>query len=277
MATRAGHGDASAGTGGETVTAAVARGGPFKGQRLLKVLVGSGAKIGLFISPFLLVGLLLNIVYPSAFDVGGPSAALRVVSIVVLIPGLTIWAWSVALILRKVPRGELITNGPYSIVKHPLYTGVALLVLPWIGFLFNTWLGAVIGIILYIGSRIFAPAEEAELPGNVNDLSAAREHVLAVIRSFAENMPTLADGGYEGAGHGILTPVKKPARIKELDINSRTRNALIRSRRCLGERGFALLTQRWQTLQHVTASPGKIGQIARAALVLVLFEHKMLT
>jgi len=30
-------------------------------------------------------------------------------------------------------------------------------------------------------------------------------------------------------------------------------------------------------LQHVTASPGKIGQIARAALVLVLFEHKMLT
>ncbi len=41
------------------------------------------------------------------------------------------------------------------------------------------------------------------------------------------------------------------------------------------ERGFALLKQRWQILQHVTASPGKIGQIARAALVLV--EHKMLT
>lgn len=65
--------------------------------------------------------------------------------------------------------------------------------------------------------------------------------------------------------------------MKELDINARTRNALIRSTRCMGERGFALLTQRWQTLQHITASPGKIGQIARAALVLVLFEHKMLT
>jgi hypothetical protein len=32
-----------------------------------------------------------------------------------------------------------------------------------------------------------------------------------------------------------------------------------------------------RSLQHITASPGKIGQIARAALVLVLFEHKMLT
>ena len=29
-----------------------------------------------------------------------------------------------------------------------------------------------------------------------------------------------------------------------------------------------------RSLQHVTASPGKIGQIARAAFVLVLFEHK---
>ena len=115
------------------------------------------------------------------------------------------------------------------------------------------------------------------LPGNVNDLAAARESVLETLRLFVEKMPALADGGYEGAGHGILTPVKKPAGMKELDINARTRNALIRSVRCLGERGFAILTQRWQTLQHVTMSPGKIGQIARAALVLTLFEHKMLT
>jgi hypothetical protein len=62
--------------------------------------------------------------------------------------------------------------------------------------------------------------------------------------------------------------------VKELDLNARTRNALIRSTRCLGERGFALLTQRCQTLQHVTASPGKIGQIARAVLVLTYSSTK---
>jgi hypothetical protein len=87
-------------------------------------------------------------------------------------------------------------------------------------------------------------------------------------------MPVLADPGYEGAGHGVHVPVKKPAGVKELDIGTRARNALLRSVRCLGERGFALLTQRWKTLQHVTASPGRIGLIARAVLVLVLFEHK---
>ena len=129
----------------------------------LKALIGSGDKIGLFTLPFLLVGLILNVVYPSVFQVGGPPTALGVISVVVLIAGVTIWAWSVVLILTRVPRGELITSGPYAVVKHPLYTAVALLVLPSIGFLFNTWLGALIGIILYIGSRRFAPAEEAAL------------------------------------------------------------------------------------------------------------------
>jgi hypothetical protein len=84
-----------------------------------------------------------------------------------------------------------------------------------------------------------------------------------VLRPFLGAMPVLADPGYEGAGHGVHVPVKKPAGVKELDINTRARNALLRSVRCLGERGFALLTQRWRTLQHVTASPGRIGLIAR--------------
>src|SRR5580692_10482832 len=61
------------------------------------------------------------------------------------------------------------------------------------------------------------------------------------------------------AGNGVYVPVKKPAGVKELDIDTRARNALLRSVRCLGERGFALLTQRWKTLQHVTASPRRIG------------------
>ncbi len=52
------------------------------------------------------------------------------------------------------------------------------------------------------------------LPGNVNDLSAARENVLAVLRPFVGLMPALADAGYEGAGHGVHTPVKKPAGMK---------------------------------------------------------------
>jgi hypothetical protein len=66
-------------------------------------------------------------------------------------------------------------------------------------------------------------------------------------------------------------------RAWSLDISTRTRNAIQRSLRCLGERGFALLNQRWRTLQHITASSSKIGDIARAALVLTHFGHGYIT
>jgi len=115
-------------------------------------------------------------------------------------------------------------------------------------------------------------------PGSVHDLTAARTHALpALYHAAAIGLPTLADPGYDGAGIGILIPVKQPTGGRELDINTRTRNALQRSLRCLGERGFALLNQRWRTLQHITASPSKIGDIARAALVLTHFEHGYIT
>ena len=115
-----------------------------------------------------------------------------------------------------------------------------------------------------------SPAE----PGHVHDITAARAHALpALYQAAATGLPALADPGYEGAGLGILIPVRQPPGGRELDVNNRTRNALQRSLRCLGERGFALLTQRWRTLQHVTASPSKITGIAQAALVLTHFEH----
>jgi protein-S-isoprenylcysteine O-methyltransferase Ste14 len=58
---------------------------------------------------------------------------------------------------------ELITTGPFAMVRHPLYTGVAFLVLPWIGFLADTWLGLAVGLALYLGSRLYSPQEEETL------------------------------------------------------------------------------------------------------------------
>jgi hypothetical protein len=118
------------------------------------------------------------------------------------------------------------------------------------------------------------PAE----PGSVHDITAARLHALpALYRVAALGMPCLADSGYEGAGIGVLTPVKKPAGNQELDTGTRTRNALLRDLRCRGERGFALLTQRWAALQHITADPDRTTEITRAALVLTQYEHKYIS
>ena len=64
---------------------------------------------------------------------------------------------------------------------------------------------------------------------------------------------------------------------KQVDLwYYRTYNALLRGLRCLGERGLALLTDAGAP-STITASPRKIGDIVKAALVLTHFEHGRLT
>jgi hypothetical protein len=116
-------------------------------------------------------------------------------------------------------------------------------------------------------------------PGHLHDLTCAEQHDIIGALCWAASqlhLPALADSGYEGAGHGIHVPVKQPADGRRLAVDNRAYNTLLRSLRCLGERGFALLTGRWHALRHTTASPRSVGDIVRAALVLTQFEYRYL-
>jgi hypothetical protein len=113
-------------------------------------------------------------------------------------------------------------------------------------------------------------------PGHLHDLTVAHDTgVIATLNWAASqlNLPTLADSGYDGAGQGIKTPIKQPAGGQSLAPDNQAYNTLLRSTRCLGERGFALLTGRWRALQRVTISPRRIGELAQAALVLTRIEN----
>jgi hypothetical protein len=108
-------------------------------------------------------------------------------------------------------------------------------------------------------------------PGSTPDITVARIHaLLALYKAAADGLPTLADKGYIGAGIGVLIPVRRPKGKSEqaLHVDTRMFNTLLRQVRALGERTAAELKQRWRTLQYVTLNPSRIGDIARAALVL---------
>jgi protein-S-isoprenylcysteine O-methyltransferase Ste14 len=92
------------------------------------------------------------------FGTGGVIAG-----VVLLALGVPIWLTSVAQILVHVPRGELITTGPFALVLHPIYTSVALLVIPGCGLVFDSWIGFAIGAVLYVSQRLFARGEERDL------------------------------------------------------------------------------------------------------------------
>jgi hypothetical protein len=46
----------------------------------------------------------------------------------------------------------------------------------------------------------------------------------------------------------VLAPIPRRADGVPLNIDQRTYNKLLRGLRCLGERGFALLVERWKAL-----------------------------
>jgi hypothetical protein len=118
------------------------------------------------------------------------------------------------------------------------------------------------------------------LPGHLHDLTCTEHRDITATLYWADSrllhLPTLADPGYEGAGQGIHTQVKQPSDGRRLAIDNRAYNTLLRSLRRLGERGFALLTGRWYSLHHTTASPRSLDDIVRAALVLTQFEYRYL-
>jgi hypothetical protein len=116
-------------------------------------------------------------------------------------------------------------------------------------------------------------------PGHLHDWSCAQSHDIPGALYWAAsqlNLPTLADAGYDGAGHGIYTPYKQPTDGARLAPDNRAYNALLRAKRALGERGFAILTGRWRALRHTTASPRNVGDIVRAGVVLTQFEYRYL-
>ena len=129
---------------------------------MLKLLTGSGDKIGPFVLPFIILGFILNFIFPALFTLP-PSQHVHIFGLILLILGLIVCLWSQILILIKVPKKQLITKGPYVLVKHPLYTGASFLVLPALGFILNNWLGLLFGIILYIATRMYRPEEEKRM------------------------------------------------------------------------------------------------------------------
>ncbi|AXB42472.1 transposase family protein [Amycolatopsis albispora] len=120
-----------------------------------------------------------------------------------------------------------------------------------------------------------------QLPGTVNDLTAARTHGIIgpLCAAAAHGLTILADKAYHAAGIGIRTPFKgapgnHPLHGRPLHIDQHSHNTLHNSLRARGERAAALLKTRWRALQRVTLSPSHIGTIIKAALVLTQLEHQ---
>jgi protein-S-isoprenylcysteine O-methyltransferase Ste14 len=128
----------------------------------MKALVGAGDRIMAVTLPAAVLGLAANMRWPALFHLGFGATG-TVVGIVLLAIGIPLWLSSVVELLVCVPKGKLITGGPFALMLHPVYTSVALLVIPGCGLLFDSGLGFAVGIVLYVSARHFERSEERDL------------------------------------------------------------------------------------------------------------------
>ncbi len=129
---------------------------------MLRTLVGSGHKITAATLPFAAAAIAANVIWPHVFalNLGRTPVA---VGAALLAVGVPIWLTSAVQVAVHVPRGKLITTGPFAVARHPLYTSVALLVIPGAGLLFHSWIGVPIGAVLYAFARAWSGEEEQAL------------------------------------------------------------------------------------------------------------------
>jgi hypothetical protein len=116
-------------------------------------------------------------------------------------------------------------------------------------------------------------------PGREHDTTCARRHgLIDALNRLAAGLGvlTLVDLGYENAGDGFRHPVKKPAG-GELTEAQQTFNKVIRGVHGVCERANSLLKTTFKALQRVSLDPGRITQIAAAALVLLQLEYDRTT
>jgi len=112
-------------------------------------------------------------------------------------------------------------------------------------------------------------------PGREHDTTALREHseMLPLLTVWTdEQLRVLGDLGYEGEADTITVAFKKPKGGQLTDVQ-KTYNKVHNGIRAIGERGNSLLKTTFKALRNVSLCPWKIGQIARAALVLLHVEH----
>ena len=76
-------------------------------------------------------------------------------------------------LLLGFPKGRLVHTGAYGVVRNPIYASVALLILPGVALLTQTWVYPVVSVFLIAGVMIFIPTEERALRKTFGDEYAA--------------------------------------------------------------------------------------------------------
>ena len=77
-----------------------------------------------------------------------------------LVAGIVVYVYSLRIFNRGYRKGQLVVDGPYSIVRHPIYAAWILLICPGFVLFFRSWLMLFVPLVAYVSFKAYIHKED---------------------------------------------------------------------------------------------------------------------
>jgi protein-S-isoprenylcysteine O-methyltransferase Ste14 len=125
---------------------------------------GIGPKLALISLPFIILSLVIMYMYPGFFNLEFlDNRYAQFAGGLLLGLGLVLWGASAATFITGYKKGRLITRGPYSLCRNPIYSSVILFMIPGIGLVHHSGLILSIALVIYINFKVSIHGESRVL------------------------------------------------------------------------------------------------------------------
>jgi len=131
---------------------------------------GIGPRFALFSFLYFLFALIIHLIFYPMFVIESvPYTLLVIIGIFLISIGIPIWILSAKTIVKGFSQGKLMTEGVYSICRHPLYGNGIFFTFPGILLFFKSYMLLTLPLFMYVLFRKLISAEEAYLSEQFGD------------------------------------------------------------------------------------------------------------
>ncbi len=125
---------------------------------------GVGPRLIVLSLPYVALAAILHFCFPAVFLVSRTfHPAFPIAGSVLIAGGIVLWASGGRVIHRAFNEGRLLTSGPYAIVRHPIYSGFIVFIVPGIALWLRSWLLLTVPVVAAILFVVLIRDEERYL------------------------------------------------------------------------------------------------------------------
>jgi protein-S-isoprenylcysteine O-methyltransferase Ste14 len=153
-------------------------------------LFGCGPKLAFISLPYILLSIAIMVKYPEFLSFRALNfLPLRMLGVIWGIIGLAFWIYSAIYFLKNFKPGVLLTTGPFSLCRNPIYSAIIVFIIPATGIFLCSGLILSISAVLYIGFKLTIHGETIILRrifGEAYDVYEKSVNEIFPIPSFAK-------------------------------------------------------------------------------------------